>query len=510
MSLYQKLVRDVFVPLSLWRAGELAQLRYLRQFERTQFLPADELRDLQWHRLQSLLSHAYSQCPFYRERLDHVGLKPADLRGPEDLRALPVLEKRDIQEQGERMVARAWPRHDLIRNQTGGSTGSPISFYLSGDRKCSRAAATLRHNRWAGWEVGDSAAVLWGAPLDRPADTWRSRLRGRLLREPLWLDTSCLTEAALDAFYVQMHRNRPRIVLAYARSAVLFARYLRTRRLEPYHPHALVTSAEVLEDDDRTLLEQVFGCPVFNRYGCREVSVIASECPAHTGLHVMAEGLFVEIETPQGPAAPGQVGSILVTDLLNGAMPLIRYRIGDLGAWAAGDCPCGRHLPRLARVAGRVTDFVVGSDGRLVSGVFLATYVVAHRPSLGQVQIRQDRNGAVLYRVKPGRDFHPTEDVEYLRGATRRHLGDGAVVRVEVVDELPTEPSGKFLFSRSEATPDWFARPAELPAAGRAPLSREAELPAAGRAPLSREAELPAAGQPTALPVRGAGAIVNR
>src|SRR5262249_30208474 len=199
------------------------------------------------------------------------------------------------------------------------------------------------------------------------------------------------------------------------------------------------------------------GCPVFNRYGCREVSVVASECPAHAGLHVMAEGLYLEIETPTGRAAPGEMGAILVTDLLNRAMPLVRYRIGDLGAWMAGACPCGGGLPRRERGAGRVTDCLVGCDGRLVSGVFLATYVVAQRPSLGQVQLRQDRAGAALWRLRPGRDFCPTEDLEYLRNATRRFLGEQAAVESEVVAELPAEPSGKFLFSRSTVTPAFLA-----------------------------------------------------
>jgi phenylacetate-CoA ligase len=457
MSLYQRLVRDVLVPLSLWRSGELVQLRYLREFERTQYLPAAELRRLQWQRLKGLLVHAYQQCPFYRQRFADAGLVPGDLRCLEDLRALPVLEKRDIQESGEQMVARNWPRHDLIRNQTGGSTGTPVSFYLSGDRKCSRAAATLRHNRWAGWEVGDKTAVIWGAPRDRPADGWRTRLRGALLREPLWLDTAHLTEARLHEFHTALLRYRPRIILAYARSAVLFAQYLATTGATAYQPQALATSAEVLEDEDRALLERVFGCPVFNRYGCREVSVIASECPAHRGLHTMGEGLFVEIETPAGPARPGEMGAILVTDLLNQAMPLIRYRIGDLGTWAEGLCPCGRGLPRLEKVAGRVTDYLVGSDGRLVSGVFLATYVVAHRPSLGQVQIRQHQAGEVLYRIKPGPLFRRDADLAYLRASTCAYLGEETATELELVEELPSEPSGKFLFSRSTVLADFLA-----------------------------------------------------
>ncbi|HEY7427173.1 MAG TPA: hypothetical protein VH682_23265 [Gemmataceae bacterium] len=81
MTFYPKLVRNVFVPLSLWRAGELPQLRYLREFERSQFLTTDEVRQLQWQRLRTLLQHAYDQCPFYRRRFDHAGLTPGDLRG---------------------------------------------------------------------------------------------------------------------------------------------------------------------------------------------------------------------------------------------------------------------------------------------------------------------------------------------------------------------------------------------------------------------------------------------
>jgi phenylacetate-CoA ligase len=457
MSLHARLVRDVLLPLALWKRGETAQLRWQREFERAQFLPPDALRDLQLRRLRSLLEHAHARCPFYRRRFERAGLTPADVRGLDDLRALPPLEKREIQEHGPDMVAAGWPASDLIANQTGGSTGTPVRFFLDGDRKSSRAAATLRHNRWAGWEVGDRAAVIWGAPRDRPPDGWRSRLYAAVMREPLWLDAAEMTEATLARFHAELGRFRPAVLQCYARAAVLFARWLDANGLRPHQPRSIVTSAEVLEDEDRALLERVFGCPVFNRYGCREVSVVASECEEHTGLHVMAEGLYLEIETPAGPAAPGEAGSILVTDLLNHAMPLIRYRIGDMGSWAAGECPCGRGLPRLERVAGRVTDFLVGADGRLVSGVFLATYVVAHRPSLGQVQIRQDRAGAVTYRLRPGHDFRREADTAYLREETRRYLGATAEADVELVEELPAEASGKFLFSRSTVTPAFLA-----------------------------------------------------
>jgi phenylacetate-CoA ligase len=446
LGLYRRLVRNLLYPLSLWRAGELTELSYRRVFERTQYLPVDALRALQLHLLQRLLHHAFRRCLFYRERMDAVGLRPEDVRTLEDVARLPALEKKDIQEQRDRLVAQGWPAADLIPNQTGGSTGRPLSFFLSRERKCSRAAATLRHNRWAGWDVGDRVALLWGAPRDA-AQGWRARLRRRLLERQLFLDVAHVTEAKLADFHRALWRFRPRVLLAYAQAAVLFARYLRSRGLEAYRPRALVTSAEVLEPAQRVLLEEVFGCRVFNRYGCREVSVIASECEAHDGLHTMAEGLYVEI-------APG--GAILVTDLLNEAMPLIRYRVGDVGSWQAGACACGRALPRLREVAGRVTDFLVGSDGRLVSGVFLATYVVAGRPALGQVQILQDRAGRVLFRIKPQGGKVTDADLDYLAQGARQYLGAAARVDWEVVDELPSEPSGKFPFCRSTVAPDFL------------------------------------------------------
>jgi phenylacetate-CoA ligase len=458
MGLYKRLVRDLLYPLSLWRSGELATLRYQQEFETSQFLPPEELRALQLERFRRLLDHAYWNCPFYRQRLDRLGLVPGDVKALDDIRYLPILEKRDIQEHRDELVARGWPVHELILNRTGGSTGTPLSFFMCRDRKCSRAAATARHNRWAGWEVGDKVAYLWGAPRD-VAQGWRARLRSRFLERSLFLDAGHVTEARLQAFHASLQRFRPRILLAYAQAAVLFARYLRSHGLTAYQPHALVTSAEVLESDQRQLLEGIFGCPVFNRYGCRETSIVASECPAHDGLHIMAEGIHVEVVQGQGPAQPGEPGSILLTDLLNYSMPLIRYRVGDVGTWQAGLCRCGRGLPRLSHVAGRVTDFLVGADGRLVSGPFLSLYLVGRRPSLGQVQIRQDRAGEAHYRIRPPHGKLSDDDLRYLTEGTRNYLGAGARVSWEVVDELPSEPSGKFLFCRSAVTADFLDHP---------------------------------------------------
>src|SRR5262249_52620523 len=158
---------------------------------------------------------------------------------------------------------------------------------------------------------------------------------------------------------------------------------------------------------------------------------------------------------PGGPRADGQHPSDRPAQRGHAADPLPHRRPGGLGRGGVSLRP--RPAAPGARGGGRVTDFLVGCDGRLVSGVFLATYVVAQRPSLGQVQIHQNRAGAVVYRLKPGRDFRAAPDAEYLRLATRQYLGPRAEADVEIVEELPPEPSGKYLFSRSSVTPDFLA-----------------------------------------------------
>lgn len=455
-------LRAIGVATGLWAAGEYQRLKYLAEFRRSQFLDLEPFRALQLNRLQEIVSYAYAHCSYYRDRWQRAGLTPEHVRSLNDLEQFPILEKSEIQKFHREMVAENWPQEDLIRNQTGGSTGQPVPFFVHKDRLESRVAATLRHNSWAGLKLGHRVAYVWGAPQDVPPLSWKTRIRHHLMGKELWLDTAHITEQRMEEYTERLRSFRPRSIVAYANGIVLLARYLRSLNIRPFQPHSIITSAETLRPEDRDLVEQVFGCPVFNRYGCREVAVIASECEHHDGLHVMAEGLLVEVVRDGRAAKPGELGEILVTDLLNRAMPLIRYRIGDMGAWAEGCCPCGRGLPRLREISGRVTDFLVGSDGRLVSGVFLATYVVAQRPSLGKVQIRQDQKGHLQFLVCPSPNYDPSADEEYLKQATRKYLGLDTTAEVCLVDELITEESGKLLFSKSSVTPEFVGADASL------------------------------------------------
>jgi phenylacetate-CoA ligase len=444
-------------PLDCLRSGRSDVLRFGREFERSQYLSSEELEELAWERLIEILKRATAHIPYYRDSFQKARVRPEELVQPADLLKCPILEKKQLQQHLEELVDPNWPKEDLLLDQTGGSTGTPVRYYRSHRRHNSREAATWRHNRWTGWNRGDRFACLWGALRDQPSTHWKTRLRNLLMTRGIVFNTAGFQEEEMLEFHDKMKSFRPKIILAYANSITLMASLLKRKGGIVYQPNAIVCSAEMLSEENRALIESTFGCPVYNRYGCREFSIVASECEQRNGLHLMQEGLYVEILGKNGHALPGEVGELLVTDLLNEPMPLIRYRIGDRASWKEGTCRCGRGLKRLEAIAGRSTDYLVGVDGRLCSGAVLTVAMVARRPSLGQVQILQDEPDRVVYRVASGKNNPPShEDLRFLEKETERYLGEGMKIDYEFVDQIPHEPSGKFLFSKSTVSKDLF------------------------------------------------------
>jgi phenylacetate-CoA ligase len=194
----------------------------------------------------------------------------------------------------------------------------------------------------------------------------------------------------------------------------------------------------------RAVIEAVYGVPATDRYGCEEVSLIASQCERHQGLHVAAESVFTEIEP---------TGHLLVTDLTNRAMPLIRYRIGDV-VTAGEPCPCGRGLPTLATVQGRDADFVLTPAGGLISGISLTENFALHIPGAAQVQLVQEERTLLRVRLVADARFSDTgrakvsELVAATFGPTMRH-------ELELVDRIAQEPSGKYRFCVSKVAAEY-------------------------------------------------------
>jgi phenylacetate-CoA ligase len=205
----------------------------------------------------------------------------------------------------------------------------------------------------------------------------------------------------------------------------------------------------VLHDFERRGIEETFGCKVFNRYGCEEVSLIACECEAQEGLHLNLNTLIVEFIRDGRPARAGEAGAIVVTDLTNYGMPFIRYRVGDVGIPSANLCSCGRSLPLMESLEGRVADYVVTPDGSLISGISLTENFAMQLPEIKQLQIIQERRDFMVFKVVRGESFSAGSE-EKIKNLALERFGPKVSFKCEYVDHIPQEATGKYRFCISK------------------------------------------------------------
>ena len=414
-------------------------IRYRSQLSKTTALLNASHADIlafQRMRLEKLLRHAYQTTPYYRDLFE--------VESP-DISQIPPLEKRNIREQLERLCSEAVPQKHRIKNATGGSTGEPLTFYQDRHYWNQRNLSTYYFDRWAGWDFGERQLIIWGALSDaRTAQDWKHQLNN-LWRNYHWLNGFHLTDTKMQSTFRKMDRYHPQTILAYPSSLYQFARFIFENGLKPrWGLKGIISSAEMLQPHYRDLAETIFSTKVYNRYGGREVGLIAMECEEGR-LHINCRDLYLEIDSPDPYAEPGD---ILITQLNNYAMPFIRYRIGDLGRLSDEACPCGNHLPVLAELLGRSTATFQTRTGTLIhAGYFTQQFY--NVIGLEQFQLIQETLRHCVLKVVINAQW--TE-------AARRHmvqtiqeaLGADVIVTVKFVKEIPRPASGKREFTISK------------------------------------------------------------
>lgn len=447
--MYGRLIRKIFSLYSAARYRNERPWKYYQELNESQWWSADEIAALQFKRLQALLSHAYQNVPYYSQKFKEMGLEPGDIKTLDDLPKLPILTKQDVRENLPDLVAQNFPRSKMIPWATGGSTGEPLQFYVTEESKGRGAAASNRAYFWYGYEVGDKVAYLWGSQRDISLQQGLSNKITHLLLRTIFLDAFDMSEKKMEGFAQKLARFKPKTIIAYASAAYLFAKYLRYKEIKNIKPRAVITQAEKLFPEQRQLIEEIFGCEVFDFYGSREVSAMAAECPQHKGYHISAENVVLEFLKGNEPVSPGETGKILVTDLHNYAMPFIRYESGDLGMPSSEKCSCGRGLPLMKEIIGRTSDIIVGANGKNIHGEFF-THLFWDKPWVKQFQLFQDRNKNIAIRIvledEPARN-----DLATIRTTIRQEVGSEIKVDILFVDSIGSTKSGKYRFTISEA-----------------------------------------------------------
>jgi phenylacetate-CoA ligase len=408
----------------------------LKSLEESQWFSSDRINELQFDRLKNQLRFAYQHVPYYRRVFDEHDAPPHRINDLHDFRRIPLLTRDSLRVEFDNLRANI-PISGTQRMSTGGSTGSPVAVLVDPIRNSFIDAARLRAQRWFDADVGVKEIVLWGSPIEISRQDYVRSVRDRLLNSKL-LSAFNLGEVSLSSYAQTICQYKPVKMYGYASALYLLARHFQNAGLRPPGSLKVVfATAEPLFDFQRRTIEEAFAAKVVVEYGARDAGLIANECPSG-GLHIPAEGMLVETigENSDGTA------ELVVTNLESRAMPIIRYRIGDVGELGMEPCPCGRGLPLLKRIEGRQTDFLLAADGRLLHALAVI-YILREMAAVKEFQVIQESVDRIVIRVVAEASFSKGDESIVVQ-KVRRLLGDNVDVGVDIVEEIPRLPSGKF------------------------------------------------------------------
>ena len=431
--------KHIYIPLREKLAGH-STIKRLTELEKTQWMSPEQLRELQAERLRALVKHAYHSVPYYHRVFEERGLEPEDIRTTEDLKKLPILTREDRRNNFSDLIARNYSPKQMRLTSTSGSTGEPLSSYHPRDIGWTWGAL-WRGMRWYGVDMGDKYASIFRAHPTATTMIARLRLRlGQMLIRQISHTAFEMTPEGIEHFVRWLRKFKPRYIAGLPSALYLLSGYIVKQGISDIKPKVVITTAEKLYDYQKEAIRQAFGCDVFEYYGGDEVGSIAYECPEHNGLHITAENVVIEIAKDGKNVPPGELGAVLATDLHNYAMPFIRYQNGDVGILSDKICPCGRGLPLMESVEGRIGDIIVTENGFLppiMNDIFRDTHAK-------QFQVIQESKQLIRIKVIKGEGYSQ-RDTDYIVGILSRYLGERVKIELEFVDTIPLTPSGKYM-----------------------------------------------------------------
>lgn len=415
------------------------------EFEKFEKLSKDELHFMQWKKIQRLIKSAVNNSPYYKDMFSVIGAEPDDIRNESDFKKIPILTKNILKENGERILTRH-RSFFLQKAKTSGSTGKPLIFYKDANAAASTYAAMYRGHRWFGVDIGAKEARLWGIPMDKT-----NRIKTKaidILLNRTRQDGFQLSDELFVNYYNRIINFNAKYLMGYPSLIFSFAQFFKKKGINGKHLKFkfVKCTAEVLNEYQKELIEDIFDCPCISEYGSAETGVVSFECPARTN-HIMAESVWVEFE-PANNMANDEMKKLIVTNLYNEAFPIIRYEIGDLASPVSGNCSCGRNLPLMSKVVGRVSDVVVGNEKKhFNSSVF--SYIIKNFIQSGiefkQIRFIQRTIGEVEVNI-----VNPSaldrDQIEDMNKIMRRFFGDALTFKIQSCSRLESDVSGKFRY----------------------------------------------------------------
>ena len=452
----KKVVGNLYRQIPLpFRYG--TKYKYYRDLlTESKFWSKQKLEEYQMQRLEKLLRHVYENVPYYRRVFDEREIKPEDIQNLSDFKNIPYLTKEIVRNNIQDLIARNYPKHKLLYQTTGGSTGAPLTFYHEKSVARSKEVAFFEA-LWSrvGYRWGRDRMISLRGETVKAKDNkfWEYEP----IRNNLIFSVYHMTNENLPYYIERIKTFEPRFIYTYPSAITLLAIFMRNNDIGPFNClKAILCGSEHLFPQQQHLLEETFNCKILNWYGMGEKVTLAGSCEHSSYYHIFPEYGITELIGENGRAVceEDKVGEIIGTSFDNDIMPFIRYKTGDLGVHTNQKCKCGRNYPLIKCIEGRVQEFIVSKDGSLISlngnmiSLDSALFSIKNEGwrKIKQIQFIQEEKGKLTLRVVKDDRFSLLDATEYVKSLFEKRLRYLCEFKIEFVDDIPRTDRGKHRF----------------------------------------------------------------
>ncbi|MEA3357200.1 MAG: phenylacetate--CoA ligase family protein [Patescibacteria group bacterium] len=426
--------------------GAINTIRLLHQVRKNQWLKTSELEELQSKKLRAMVKHAYEKSEFYHRKFKDAGIRPEDIKTVEDLEKVPFTTKEELREHSTgSILAKGVDLSQCLVTETSGSTGIPTKIVYDKHADDFSKAVNLRSYIENGLRIRSKWAVFKD-PHHFQKQKWFQSLR---IFSPLQLSVFDTTNKQISI----LREFTPDVLDGYTSSIRLLAKAVDERGIEDIKPKVVFGTSELLDTETRRDINSVFDVEMVDLFGCVELNRTAWECSEHVGYHMDIDAVVMEFIKDGESVSAGERGEIVYTGLYNYAMPLIRYRIEDIGVPSDETCPCGRGLPLMKVIGGRTDSFMQVSDGRIFSPI-IWTAIMRRIPGVGQFKAIQEKKDLIRIIVVTDDEFSQRM-IGQIEHDIKEVMGEEMNVETEIVDEIQKDKSGKVRAVVSKVRIEW-------------------------------------------------------
>lgn len=447
MDIVKYWIKYINYPLALLISGKLPRIVSYNNCISKQYRTFEENIMEQREKLYDIVMYAIQHVPYYQDFVSQRQLSLSKETIMEDIKQLPIITKEIVRKEGDRLYSAELL--DYYIATSGGSTGEPVQ--LRHDKYLEKIHPGNYFLSYAGYDTGDKIALLWGSERDilQGSIGIKAKVSNTFVTRRKLLNSFRMTREDMTDYVRIINKWKPKVILAYTQSIYELSKYIKEEHLRVYSPEGIVVSAGTLYKDWADEIREVFHCPVINQYGSRETPGIAVSCRESSELHINTFMNYVEVVDDQGNTLPCDTdGNILVTSLINKSMPLIRYKIGDIGALSSKQtCKCGRNLPCLTHVTGRTVNVFKRRDGTKIDGEYF-THLFYGIKEVERFQVIQTDYEKIQIKIQSSKPMGSVKEDE-IRKNICVVMGSTCDVDIEYLDEILPTKSGKYLYTIS-------------------------------------------------------------